>query len=408
MASVLVNDDHEGTRETHTGPLPVHHPSEIRRPDSVPSHKGAGKADSVSPDTPDSTDGSPRARPWVLLVDDEVRDSDALVRLLAFEGFDVVCTPSGAGALAHVRSTLFDAMVLDLHLPDILGLSVLSELRRAGVALPVVVVTGWYFDDGREEACLAMGAGAFLRKPLDDSVLAAELRRVIGAQAIPTPPLACAPTDGGWSVHPRHSMEVRGDDGDALRVYHDRAVSGDDTAPDRIAATLLPSLQQRLRKAFPTTPEEWIHDAVVDALMEYHARPARYDASRGTPLRQFLLFAARRNVLDRRDSEARRRGHETIVPSDTLSELGGAAPEVVPSDFSATIAVPEDDFTEAERTVLHLWRAGERRTRVYAEALGRGSLPFAEQRVHVKRLKDRVVQRARRWARGKEGVNPNG
>jgi CheY-like chemotaxis protein len=295
-------------------------------------------------------------------------------------------------------------MVLDLHLPDILGLQVLSELRSARIALPIVVVTGWYFDDGRKEACLAMGAGAFLQKPLDDSVLAAALRLVIAAQAIPTPPLACAPTDGGGSVHPQQSMEVRADDGDALRVYHDRAVSGDDTAAERIVATLLPSLQQRLRKAFPTTPKDWIYDAVVDALREYHARPARFDVSRGTPLSQFLLFAARRNVLDRRDAEARRRGRETIVPSDTLAELAGAAPEMLPAECSTTIAVPEGDFTEAERSVLHLWRAGERRTRVYAEALGLGSLPLAEQRVHVKRLKDRVVQRVRRCARGGEGV----
>jgi hypothetical protein len=176
----------------------------------------------------------------------------------------------------------------------------------------------------------------------------------------------------------------------------------------RDARTLLPSLQQRLRRAFPTTPKEWIYDAVVDALVEYHMRPARYDVSRGISLGRFLLLAARRNVLDRRDSEARRRGHETNVPSDTLSELGGAAPEVVPSDSSATIAVPEEDFAEAERTVLYLWRSGERRTRVYAEALGRSSLPFAEQRLHVKRLKDRVVQRVRRYARDSLADTSNG
>lgn len=404
MASVLVIDDHKGTRETDTRPLPAQ-TSEIRRPDTVPSHSGAGEADSVSPDTPDSG-GSLRAHPRVLVVDDEIQENDALVRLLAFKGFDVVCTPSGAGALAHVRSTPFDAMVLDLHLRDILGLQVLSELRGAGIALPIVVVTGWYFDDGREEACLAMGAGAFLQKPLDDSVLAAALRRVIAAKTIPTPQLACAPTDRGGSVHPRPSMEVRGVDGDALRVYHDRAVSGDDTAAERIVATLLPTLQQRLHKAFPTTPNDWIHDAVVDALREYHGSPARYDVSRGTSLSQFLLFAARRNVLNRRDAEARRRGHETIVPSAILVKLAGAAPERVLGECSTTIAVAEDEFTEAERTVLQLWRAGERRTRVYAEALGCGSSPFAEQRAHVKRIKDRVVQRVRRWARRDGDVEP--
>lgn len=275
-------------------------------------------ADSVSPDKPDSTTLAPRrARPLVLVVDDEIREDDALVRLLAFEGFDAVCTTSGVDALARVRSTPFDAMVLDLHLCDMLGLTVLSELRRGGVAVPVVAVTGWYLEDGHEEACLALGAGAFLRKPLDESVLAATLRGVIGAHGIPPPPPASARMDCRRSCVCRPGIESPADDEDRLRMHHERAVSGDDTAAEWIVADLLPSLRQRLRPAFLKTPKDWIHDAVVDALLEYRARPARYDASRGMTLSGYLLFAARRNLLNRLDSEARRGRHETIAPADS-------------------------------------------------------------------------------------------
>lgn len=73
-----------------------------------------------------------------------------------------------------------------------------------------------------------------------------------------------------------------------------------------------------------------------------------------------------------------------------------------------TIAIPENHFTEPERVVLQLWRAGERRTRVYAQALGLDSLPFSEQRLRVKRIKDCVVQRVRRWARRRGGTDANG
>ena len=372
---------------------------------------GSMGAHSVSSCKPDSTALDPRhARQPVLIVDDEIRAEDALVRLLAFEGFDVVCTTSGVDALSRVRSTPFDAMVLDLHLPDMLGLMVLSELRRGGVAVPVVAVTGWYGENRHEEACLALGAGAFLRKPLDESVLAATLRGVIAAHATPPPPPTPARMYCRQPSVCRPGIGSPADNEDRLRMHHERALCGDDTAADCIVADLLPSLRKRLRPAFLMTPKDWIHDAVVDALLEYRSRPARYEASRGMTLTGYLLFAARRNLLNRLDSEARRGRHETIASADSVPEPALAAPPLVPpsNDLPMAIAIPENDFTEPERLVLQLWRAGERRTTVYAKALGLDSLPFSEQCVRVKRIKDCVVQRVRRWVRRGGGTDAKG
>jgi hypothetical protein len=83
------------------------------------------------------------------------------------------------------------------------------------------------------------------------------------------------------------------------------------------------------------------------------------------------------------------------------------APQV-PAESSVKIAIPENHFSEPERIVLQLWRTGERRTPVYAQALGLESLPFSEQRVRVKRIKDCVVQRVRRWVRRSSDTDKNG
>jgi DNA-directed RNA polymerase specialized sigma24 family protein len=188
-------------------------------------------------------------------------------------------------------------------------------------------------------------------------------------------------------------------------VHHEQALSGDDTAVDWIVAELLAPLRYQLRKGFSTAPKDWIHDAVVDALLEYRTRPGRYDMSRGISLSRYLLFAARRNLINRLSSEARRGGHETTVPADRLPEPAVHAPQAVSGESSATIPIPENDFSEPERIVLQLWRTGERRTRIYAQALKLSSLPANEQRIHVKRIKDRVVQRVRRWARRSDGTD---
>ena len=61
-------------------------------------------------------------------------------------------------------------MVLDLHMPGMSGLQVLRKLQGAGQRLPVVVITAHDEPETREQ-CLAAGAGAYLRKPLDERLL---------------------------------------------------------------------------------------------------------------------------------------------------------------------------------------------------------------------------------------------
>jgi len=111
----------------------------------------------------------------ILLVEDNESLAEGLTLALKKEGFVVnrVCT--GKLALAAVASNPPDMLVLDLGLPDMDGLDVLSEMRSAEVRIPVLVLTArGQLDD--KIAGLDRGADDYLAKPFDMQELAARLR----------------------------------------------------------------------------------------------------------------------------------------------------------------------------------------------------------------------------------------
>lgn len=84
-----------------------------------------------------------------------------------------------ASAAAHALHTEhFDAAILDLGLPDRDGLSLLGELRKAGICLPVLILTA---RDALEDRVVGLDAGAddYLVKPFDLAEVSARLRALI-------------------------------------------------------------------------------------------------------------------------------------------------------------------------------------------------------------------------------------
>src|SRR3954463_13781407 len=83
-------------------------------------------------------DGSPiRA----LVVDDEDSLTDLLSMALRYEGWDVKIAADGQRALALAREFRPDVIVLDVMLPDIDGMQVLTRLRADGIQTPVLFLT---------------------------------------------------------------------------------------------------------------------------------------------------------------------------------------------------------------------------------------------------------------------------
>ena len=108
--------------------------------------------------------------PYVAIVDDEEPVRKALKRLLRASGLEAETYASGKDFLEASALRRPDCVVLDLHMPDMSGFQVLNEMRAAQRMLPTVVITA-YDEPGAREQCLAAGAAAYLRKPLDEKLL---------------------------------------------------------------------------------------------------------------------------------------------------------------------------------------------------------------------------------------------
>jgi DNA-binding response OmpR family regulator len=115
----------------------------------------------------------PTTGPVVAVLDDEPEMRKALRRLLTCRGFRVEEYECGEDLLAVLGSHPLDYLLLDLHMPGINGFDVLETFRSRQVLVPVIVITA-HDEPGTAERVRALGAAAYLKKPVDrDALLAA-------------------------------------------------------------------------------------------------------------------------------------------------------------------------------------------------------------------------------------------
>ena len=108
--------------------------------------------------------------PFIAVVDDEEPIRKALKRLLRAAGLEAEGYASGQAFLDGAAARRPDCVLLDLHMPNMSGEQVLRQIRRMTGRTPVVVITAHDTPETRDQ-CLAAGAAAYLRKPLDDRLL---------------------------------------------------------------------------------------------------------------------------------------------------------------------------------------------------------------------------------------------
>lgn len=113
----------------------------------------------------------------VLVVEDDDVLRDGLSVGLAMQGMTVDTVSRAADAVLALETTRFDAVVLDLMLPDGSGRDVLARLRRRSDATPVLVLTA---RDGVSDRIAGLDGGAddYMGKPFDLDELAARLRAI--------------------------------------------------------------------------------------------------------------------------------------------------------------------------------------------------------------------------------------
>jgi DNA-binding response OmpR family regulator len=116
--------------------------------------------------------------PAILVVDDDPDILAALFDLLEHEGYQVTCASTCGDALAEATASPYDAVLLDIGLPDGDGLSVLDILRQLNPSLPVIILTALGSPEYRAKS-LSRGAFSCLNKPYDQDVLRGLLRRAV-------------------------------------------------------------------------------------------------------------------------------------------------------------------------------------------------------------------------------------
>jgi two-component system response regulator BaeR len=131
----------------------------------------------------------------ILLVEDEPDLGAVLIDYLLRDGFDAALEGDGAAALARIRQSPPDLLLLDLMLPGLDGLSILREVRKVS-ELPVILVTAKVEEIDRLIG-LELGADDYVCKPYSPrEVLArvkAVLRRTTARTQPPTPDPATPP-----------------------------------------------------------------------------------------------------------------------------------------------------------------------------------------------------------------------
>ena len=111
----------------------------------------------------------------ILVIEDEPRIRAFLARGLEAEGFRVDGAENGSDGLKHALARTYDAVVLDLLLPGLDGLSVLRELHEQRPELPVVIVSA-RSDLSTKLRGFGLGASDYLAKPFAFDELVARLR----------------------------------------------------------------------------------------------------------------------------------------------------------------------------------------------------------------------------------------
>jgi len=114
----------------------------------------------------------------VLVIDDERIVIDSITKILKEERIDVEATLSGRQGLETALKKDYDLVLTDLRMPDIGGMRVLRDLKRAKPSLPVVMITGYATVPSAVQA-MKLGAAEILEKPFSPDGLVAVVQKAL-------------------------------------------------------------------------------------------------------------------------------------------------------------------------------------------------------------------------------------
>jgi len=121
-------------------------------------------------------------RQSILLVDADPDIGMALKDLLVSQGYDVAVVDTGSEALTAIKKPKkYSAVLLDMGLQDVEGLSVLKTMIESDASLPVIVLTA-YAETEKTVGALELGAFAYLKKPYSKEEVKTTVKRAIAVK----------------------------------------------------------------------------------------------------------------------------------------------------------------------------------------------------------------------------------
>jgi PAS domain S-box-containing protein len=136
---------------------------------------------------PASTKEPCKARPHLLIIEDDLHTAEVLSATMVASDCDVDCATSGQSALEHLQLRDYDLVTLDLMLPDMSGIAIIEHIRQQQVLrtasnrpLPIIVITGAIDEGKRELDSSVAGVDIYwLQKPLIGGQLEHILEQVL-------------------------------------------------------------------------------------------------------------------------------------------------------------------------------------------------------------------------------------
>lgn len=107
------------------------------------------------------------------LIDDDIFILEALAQELKRHHYEVRVAPGAAAGLDVVSREGVDAVITDINMPGTNGMALISQLRSAWPALPIIAMSGSYDEHGRSlsDAAVEIGANCAISKPFRASQL---------------------------------------------------------------------------------------------------------------------------------------------------------------------------------------------------------------------------------------------
>lgn len=323
----------------------------------------------------------------ILIIDDQATHSDPLRLILELEGFQVDWVQSGIEGLRRARTGDYAVTILDLHLLDIPGLSVLARVRATDDRTPIIVITGFYLSEEYERRARALGISAFLHKPVFDDDLVLAVRA-----AMRTPSSSDSEDADRVQASPPRPTES------STQVPWDEDFGPDGRYPlgtNQLLSELLPDLYRRTQRSFSGESPQLVMDAVHEAVMEQLQHGGVSREFPRTALTYRLFRAAWRNIANLVRSERRRQLREQQFAKEedpAVSAMGTEFPGN-PGEHRARLLSLATNVPE--RRALQVWLEGGDIEEM-ARELGCSGVRSEDQRRAVNRFKDRIMKRALR------------